>query len=263
MPTVSEVCGYLDQLAPVELAEDWDNVGLLVGRGSVRVHRMLTCLTLTPDVAAEAVEQGVQLVVSHHPVLFRGAKTISDQTTEGRMLLGLIEAGVAVYSPHTRFDSAHHGINQRLAEGFGLADIAAIRPSESLRDVGSGRAGCLPSPMPLDDFLSVVRDTCGATYLEYSGETDAIVRQVGVACGSAAEFLEDAVALGCDTFVTGEARFHSALEARSRGVNLILMGHYSSERPAMEWLAEKLGRDFSGLDVQASGVECDPLRIRC
>jgi dinuclear metal center YbgI/SA1388 family protein len=261
MPTVSEVCEYLDQLAPVDLAEDWDNVGLLIGRRTSEIQRIMTCLTLTPDVASEAVEQGVQLVVSHHPVLFRGAKTISDQSDEGRMLLGLIESGVAVYSPHTRFDSAQQGVNQQLAEGFGLVDISAIRRSEAFPGLGSGRTGRLPSPTRLKEFLNVVRSVCGARYLEYCGDDEAVVRQVGVACGSAAEFLEDAAKLGCDTFVTGEARFHSALAARSKGVNLILMGHYSSERPAMEWLAVQLGQVFSGVDVAASQVECDPLKL--
>jgi len=261
MPTVSEVCEYLDQLAPVDLAEDWDNVGLLIGRRSSEVRRMMTCLTLTPDVASEAVEQCVQLVVSHHPVLFRGAKKISDQSIEGQMILQLIESGVAVYSPHTRFDSAQRGVNQRLAEGFGLQEISAIRRSESLPALGSGRAGRLSSPMPLSEFLKVVRSVCDASYLEYCGDSDSTVSHVGVACGAAAEFLDDAVELGCDTFVTGEARFHSVLDARNRGVNLILMGHYSSERPAMEWLAAQLGQEFSGVDVKSSEVECDPLAL--
>jgi len=261
MPSVSEVCEYLEQLAPVELAEDWDNVGLLVGRGSNVVQRILTCLTLTADVAAEAIAGDVQMIVSHHPVLFRGSKTISDACVEGRMLLDLIEAGVAVYSAHTRFDSAQQGVNQRLAEGFGLTDIDVIRKSERLPALGSGRMGRLALPTTLSDFLGVVRETCAASYLEYCGESEASVERVAIACGSAAEFLDEAIAAGCDTFVTGEARFHSALEARSRGINLILVGHYSSERPAMEWLAEDLAQNFPDVTCIPSHSESDPLRL--
>lgn len=261
MPTVSEVCEYLERLAPVELAEEWDNVGLLVGRPSAEVQQMITCLTLTPDVAAEAIADGVQLIVSHHPVLFRGAKTISDETLEGRLLLDLIEAGVAVYSAHTRFDSARQGVNQRLAEGFGLAEISPIRPADDCSGLGSGRAGLLSEPCTLQEFLGTVRGVCRASYLEYCGNPEAQVHKVGVACGAAAEFLDDAVAAGCDTFVTGEARFHTALDARGRNVNLILTGHYSSERPAMEWLAEELQRQFAAATVRASRVEADPLQL--
>ena len=120
MPSVSDFISYLESFAPLSLAEDWDNVGLLVGRRDAAVGRAMTCLTLTPDVAAEAIAKDVQLIVTHHPVLFRGAKTITDGNAEGRMLLDLVEAGVAVYSPHTAFDSANHGINQSLADSFGL-----------------------------------------------------------------------------------------------------------------------------------------------
>ena len=261
MPIVSEVCEFLDQLAPPELAEDWDNVGLLVGRQSATVRKILTCLTLTADVAQEAVDQQVQLVVSHHPVLFRGAKAIADDTSEGRMLLELIENGIAVYSAHTRFDSALQGVNQQLAESFGLTRISPLRASELLPGIGSGRTGKLAAPCVLADFLGVVRTASKADYIEYCGEHDAKVDHVGVACGSAAEFLDNAIAAGCDTFVTGEARFHSALEARDRGVNLVLLGHYSSERPAMEWLAEELGRLFPDLAASASSVERDPLHL--
>jgi len=261
MPNVSEVCEFLDQMAPVELAEDWDNVGLLVGRTDAAAQRILTCLTLTPDVAQEAIDLQAQLVVSHHPVLFRGAKAVSDQTSEGRMLLQLIENKVAIYSAHTRFDSAVQGINQRLAESFGLSDVVPIRRSETLPELGSGRSGRLGEPTVLSRFLAVVREACGASYVEYCGQDDSQVNHVGVACGSAAEFLNDAIAMGCDTFVTGEARFHSALEARSRGVNLVLLGHYSSERPAMEWLAQELAQRFPESEISASHVEQDPLRL--
>ncbi|MCH2209655.1 MAG: Nif3-like dinuclear metal center hexameric protein [Fuerstiella sp.] len=261
MPVVSEVCRFLDQMAPKELAEDWDNTGLLVGRADVDVSRILTCLTLTSDVAKEALKQGAQLIVSHHPVLFRGARAISDQTSEGRLLLELIQGAVAVYSAHTRFDSAQYGVNQQLAEGFGLRSVVPIRRSECLPEIGSGRVGRLSGPCLLKDFLDVVREVCQAKYLEYCGEEDAVVEHVAVACGAAAEFLDDAIAVGCDTFVTGEARFHSALAARAAGVNLIVTGHYSSERPAMEWLADKLQASFTGVDVRASINEQDPFRL--
>jgi len=106
-----------------------------------------------------------------------------------------------------------------------------------------------------------VRTAVAAEYLEFCGQLESQVARVAVACGSAAEFLEDAIRLGCDTFVTGEARFHSALEARGAGVNLILLGHYSSERPAVEQLAKVMATAFSDLHVVASTVECDPLSV--
>ena len=258
MPSVSDFISYLESFAPLSLAEDWDNVGLLVGRRDAAVGRAMTCLTLTPDVAAEAIAKDVQLIVTHHPVLFRGAKTITDGNAEGRMLLDLVEAGVAVYSPHTAFDSANHGINQSLADSFGLSQIHPIRAQDETSELGSGRYGDLKMSLPLSDFLVVVRNAVSAEYVEFSGADD--VSRVGIACGAAGEFLSDAITLGCDTFITGETRFHTVLEARTKGVNLILLGHYSSERPAVESLAEILDAEFD-VDVFASQVESDPLRI--
>src|SRR5712692_751965 len=109
MITVGNVVDFLGQFAPLELAADWDNVGLLLGDSAAGVRRVMTCLTVTPDTAAEAVETGVELIVSHHPVLFRAVQRLTTATAEGRMLLTLLRAGVAVYSPHTAFDNAAGG----------------------------------------------------------------------------------------------------------------------------------------------------------
>jgi dinuclear metal center YbgI/SA1388 family protein len=129
MLTVAEVVNYLEQLAPAELAADWDNVGLLLGQRTAPVERVMTCLTVTPESAAEAVEARANLIVTHHPILFRGVKRLTDATPEGGMLLGLARAGVAVYSPHTAFDNTRGGINDLLARRLGLLDVVPLRHS--------------------------------------------------------------------------------------------------------------------------------------
>ncbi len=260
MPTVSEVCDFLDHIAPPDLAEEWDNVGLLVGRRSRSVAGLLTCLTLTPDVAEEALRRQAQMVVTHHPVLFRGTRVLNDQAPEGRMLLDLIEGGVAVYSAHTRYDSAPDGINQQLAESLGLTDIRPLRPRPENPESGSGRLGCMVSGSDFRDLLRALQKTCHAPFVQYCGDPDRPVGRVAVACGSAAEFLADAVENACDTFVTGEARFHAVLDALQQGVRLVLTGHYASERFAMEHLANVLARRFPEIQVQASSVESGPLK---
>ena len=117
MPTVAAIMEFLEAFAPPRLAADWDNVGLLLGERTADVERLMTCLTVTPEVAAEAVAERAQLIVTHHPILFRGVKRLTDATPEGRMLLALVRAGVAVYSPHTAFDNTRDGINDLLAAG--------------------------------------------------------------------------------------------------------------------------------------------------
>jgi len=125
----SSIVDCLDQLAPLSLAAEWDNVGLLLGDRSAAVQRIMTCLTVTPDTAAEAIAARAQLIVTHHPILFRALKRLTTDTSEGRVLLDLVRAGVAVYSPHTAFDNAVGGINDALAGRLQLTDVVPLRRS--------------------------------------------------------------------------------------------------------------------------------------
>jgi dinuclear metal center YbgI/SA1388 family protein len=130
MHTVATCVDHLEQLAPPHLAAEWDNVGLLVGDPATPVERVMTCLTVTPEVVAEAIDERVHLIVTHHPVLFRPSKRLTTTTAEGRMLWGLVGAGVAVYSPHTAFDNCRGGINDIIAGRLGLTDVQPLRRLE-------------------------------------------------------------------------------------------------------------------------------------
>jgi dinuclear metal center YbgI/SA1388 family protein len=134
MITVAAIVDFLEQFAPPELAADWDNVGLLLGDRGAEVQRIMTCLTVTPESAAEAVAAGAQLIVTHHPILFRAVQRLTTATGEGRMLLSLIRAGVAVYSPHTAFDNTLGGINAILAKRLELREVAPLRRSDGPRE---------------------------------------------------------------------------------------------------------------------------------
>ncbi|HEV3261274.1 MAG TPA: Nif3-like dinuclear metal center hexameric protein [Gemmataceae bacterium] len=127
MLRLTTIIQYLEQFAPPALAGDWDNVGLLLGDPGADVQRIMTCLTVTPESAAEAIEASSQLIVTHHPVLFRAVKRLTTATAEGRVLLDLVRAGVAVYSPHTAFDNTRDGINDALARRLGLAEVTPLR----------------------------------------------------------------------------------------------------------------------------------------
>jgi dinuclear metal center YbgI/SA1388 family protein len=129
MPTVETISAYLDRFAPPELAAEWDNVGLLFGDPGVEVQRLLTCLTVTPEVVAEAVSDNVQLLVSHHPVLFRATKRFSINEPDGKLLWPLARAGVSIYSPHTAFDNCAGGINDMIARKLGLPAAQPLRPA--------------------------------------------------------------------------------------------------------------------------------------
>lgn len=258
MLTVELVAAFLERIAPLRLAEDWDNVGLLVGRPQAPVRRLMTCLTITPPVAAEAVEQNADLVVAHHPLPFQPLKRLTPETPTGRMLLDLIAARIAVYSAHTAYDSATNGINQRLARGLGLRGVFPL--TFSAEGLGAGRIGWYEEPIRLGELAQSVRGFLHLERVQMVGAAGQMIRTVAVACGAAGEFLEHARQAHCDAMLLGEARYHTYLEAEASGIGLVLPGHYASERFAMECLADILAGEFPTLEIWASRSEYDPVR---
>lgn len=134
MPTVAEIAASLEAFAPTQTAADWDNVGLLLGDPAAPVERLMTCLTVTPDVVQEAVAGRVNLIVAHHPILFRGAKRLTADRGDGRVVLPLARAGIAVYSPHTAFDNCAGGVNDILCRRLGVSDPQPLRPRAGPRE---------------------------------------------------------------------------------------------------------------------------------
>ena len=240
MQTVETIATFLEQFAPRRLAEDWDNVGHLVGDRNRAVRRVMTCLTITPATATEAADDEADLIVAHHPLPFRPVRRLTADTPAGRMLLDLIAARIAVYSPHTAFDSAAQGINQRLAEGLGLEGIEPLVPDE--QGLGSGRWGRMAQGITLAGLIGRAEAFLAIDRLQFVGDLEQPVRTVAVACGSAGELLESAHRVGCDAMLVGETRFHTCLEAEALGIALVMPGHFASERFAVECLADVLER---------------------
>lgn len=259
MTTVGDIVAQLDERFPQQLTESWDNTGLLLGCTDKPAVRVMTALTLTEDVAEEAVAKSVDLIVTHHPILFRGAKQLTTRSPEGRIVLTLAKAEIAVFSPHTRFDSAADGINQFLAIQLGLTNIQPLRPTSDDVTLGSGRFGEVPGGHSVKEFAASVSRVCEVDGLHIVDSGRPEIRKVAIACGAAGEFLSDAITLGCDAFLVGECRFHTALEAKAAGVSLFVPGHYASERPAVEELAKSLSQLFPGVESFASQTDTDPL----
>jgi dinuclear metal center YbgI/SA1388 family protein len=195
MSSLTSLIETLECIAPPELSEGWDNIGLLLGDSSIRVTRVLTCLTLTEDVADEAIAGNFELIVTHHPILFRSVKRITAGDPQGAMLLKLIRAGVAVYSPHTSYDNSEVGINRQLSEMLEMVEVEPLRKIVGSSESGAGRWGkrFAKTSRPLDSII----DTLEAA-VENSDDRLGGARlkgrfgRVGIACGSAAEFLDDA-----------------------------------------------------------------------
>jgi len=251
---LQSLISYLETLFPLKLAETWDNAGLLLGDAQQTVRNILTCLTVTPEVVAEAIEEHIDVIVSHHPFPFHAVKRITTETPAGNMLWDLIGAKIAVYSPHTAHDNAETGINQQLAEMLKLTQIEPLT-------LTAGRIGLLPQPVLLTELVEKVRQMLCLPHLQYieSGKTP--VSKIAIGCGAAGEFLEQAAAKSADVLLLGEARFHTYLDARALGISLILTGHYASERFAMDRLADRIADQFSALYCRVSKREQDPVQV--
>jgi len=254
------ICEYLESLAPARLSAEWDNVGLLAGDYDAEVQRVMTCLTMTADTVAEAIERQANLVVVHHPLPFKPLVRITTDSPEGRHLLDLLGAQIHLFSPHTAWDSATGGINQKLAEGIGLSNIAPLVPDESDPRVGEGRWGEISGGAQVADIAKRVKEFLQVPQIRAVGNPERKIERVAVGCGSAVSFMAAAKDCGCELLLTGEATFHHCLAAEATGIGLLLAGHFASEQFAMQALADALADRFTELDVWCSETERDPIQ---
>lgn len=254
MASVKEIYGYLDTLAPFSLQESFDNAGFLVGRGEAQVTKVMVSLDITEAVVEEAVGAGCQLIVAHHPILFHPARSITDSDPTGRCLLALTENRVAVICAHTNLDAVAGGVNDALAQKLGLTEIGQLRQEgvdANGNPYGIGRVGTVKEYPCAVDFAAFVRDTLGARGLRLE-DAGMPVRRVAVGGGACGDMLFDAVARGCDTFVTADVKYNIFLDARALGVNLIDAGHFSTENVVCPVLANWLKQGFPDVEVCTS-----------
>ena len=256
---LNSVLDVLQQLAPLEFAENWDNVGLLAGNRNREISRAMTCLTLTATTLEEAIREKVELVICHHPIPFKPLSKITDDTTTGQLLLQAIEAGIAIYSPHTAWDNAKTGINQQLATILGLELIKPLQPFSpsvsSDESLGLGRHGRLSTPLPIDTVMQQIKVAIPTIRSRHTHGTDHCISKIGIVCGSGGSMLALVARRGCDAMLTGEATYHQCLEAESLGIALLMIGHHASESFAMKDLASQLQALLPNLQVTTSQLE--------
>ena len=248
MATVADILSFLDTLAPRSLKMEWDNVGLLCGSKSTAVTKILVSLDPFEGVCREAADIGAELIVTHHPLIFQPARTITDETSIGRSIQLLCRQGISAINAHTNLDVAPGGVNDVLAEKLGLQNIAT---SEG----GLLRQGDV-AEQSLETFLATVKNNLGCQGLRYvdSGKP---VRKVAVGGGSCANEMMEALTVGCDTFVTADVKYNQFWDARDLGLNLIDAGHFHTENPIVPVLAEKLQAAFPEIQVKISETHRD------
>lgn len=262
MTTACDIAKFIESLAPKYMKMDWDNVGLLCGRGDKQVHTVLVALDPFEGVCREAVEAGADMIVTHHPLIFRPVKSITDGDSVGRAILTLIAHDIAAVNAHTNLDCAPGGVNDVLANRLGLTDIQVITPSgsdEAGQPWGLLRGGTV-TEQSLESFLSVVKEKLGCPGLRYvSGGRN--VHKVAVGGGACGDGLYEAHAAGFDTFVTSDIKYNQFWDAKELGLNLIDAGHFYTENPVCAVLAEKLQAAFPEIQVILSKTHGDCMKF--
>ena len=251
--TVQQILDYVNSLAPAGMKYDWDNVGLLCGRREQPVKKILVALDPFLSVCQEAVELGADLIVTHHPLIFRAPKSITTDDTVGQSILLLASHGISAINAHTNLDCAPGGVNDVLAETLGLTAAEVLNPmgtDEEGRPYGLLRSG-LVDEQPLEEFLAVVKSRLGAPVLRYVNGNRP-VHKVAVGGGACADGYLEALDAGCDTLVTADIKYNQFWDAHDLGLNLIDAGHFYTENPVCAVLAKKLQKQFPQVQVLLS-----------
>jgi dinuclear metal center YbgI/SA1388 family protein len=264
MATVLEMERYLDQRAPFATQMDFDNAGFLIGRGDASVKRVLVALDITEAVANEAAEWGAELIVSHHPVIFHPVRTIVDHDPTGRIISTLLRNEIAAICVHTNLDVANGGVNDALAERLGLVEREILQPMGTDcegKPYGLGRKGRLPVPVDLETYVAQVKQSLGANGVRYADGGQPVYR-VAVGGGACGDLWRDALAAGCDTFLTSDVKYNEFLDAAAQGLNLIDAGHYPTEQVVCPVLAGWLSQGFPMLEIRLSQKHREVFRYR-
>ena len=262
MTTVNDVLKYLETLAPRSMKMDWDNVGLLCGSRGQEVKKVMVALDPFESVCKEAAHWGADLLVTHHPLIFQPAKSVTDDDGVGRAILQLVRSGISAINAHTNLDCAPEGINDVLAAKVGLANVQVLNPSgedAQGRPWGLLRCGQV-TEMPLAQFLEQVKTALDCEGLRYV-EGGKPVCKVAVGGGACAGSLREVADAGCDTFVTSDVRYNQFWDARELGVNLIDAGHFCTENPIVAVLAAKLQAAFPNVTVKISENHSDCMKF--
>jgi dinuclear metal center YbgI/SA1388 family protein len=227
--TAAQIVAVLEELAPLHYQESYDNAGFCVGDPQTVVTAALLCVDVTEAVVDEARERGANLIISHHPVIFKGLKQITGKNYTERIVAQAIKHDVLLYAAHTNIDSVRGGVSEAMCERLQLEDTEILAPRASGNGTGFGMTGRLPSPLPATEFLQRVKTAFGTPCVRHSAPASAPVERVAVCGGSGAFLLPDALAADVRAFVSADFKYHDFFDA-DRRLMLVDVGHYESEQ---------------------------------
>lgn len=250
-----DIVKYLEQFYPKTNAYDWDNVGVQVGSLNKKTKKVMITLDLTKEVVKEAIEKKINLIICHHPLLFKPVSSLHTETPRGWIISKLIKHDIALYAMHTNYDVSNEGMNDE------FASILGIQNPQLLDDeVGIGRYGEIENEMPMLDWIAFIKKQLGLKEVKLIGSVEKIVKKVGISGGSGSIHINAAKRKNCDVYLTGDVTYHTALDAIQMGLNVIDIGHHA-EKIFCQAIKRKLDGAFPDIEIMISETNTNPYQV--
>lgn len=260
MVKVKDIAQVIEEFAPKNLQESYDNAGLQVGDPEADVSAVLLCLDVNEDVLKEAKKRECNLIVSHHPLIFKGIKQLTGADSTQRLVIEALKNDIAVYSAHTNLDSVWDGVSHEIARRLAIKDIEVLEPHADDSHAGLGVVGNI-KPVPKIEFLRKIKETFKVNALRYSAQSPSVVvRRVAICGGAGASLISAALRAKADILVTGDVKYH---DFTTYGSEIIIadIGHYESELCSREILSRVIREKFPDLITYFSDSEANPIKI--
>jgi len=244
-----EIMDKLETLSPRHFAESWDNVGLLVGSAEKEVSSCMLALDATETVIDQAILMEADLLITHHPMIFKPLKKIVADDFTGKRIIKLIQNDISYFAMHTNFDVM--GMADEAAEKLGLlgSDVLELTFEDDISKEGIGRAGYFSADMSLEECAHLVKEAFDIDQIRVFGEGQAMIRKAAIVPGSGSDYIDQAIAAGADVLITGDISHHNGLDAVEKGISVIDAGHYGLEKIFIPYMREFLNRELPELQV--------------
>ena len=260
---IKDLTDYLESIAPLEYQESYDNAGLIVGSHETEISGVLISLDTTPEVIKEAVAIGANIVVAHHPIIFKGLKKINGKTYIERSIIEAIKNDIAIYAIHTNLDNVYtNGVNGKICEKINLINTRILAPKldlDPIGNIGSGMIGELKKQMNEGSFLDYLKEKMNLKVVKHTSVLGKKVKNVAVCGGSGGFLLTAAINAGADVFITADYKYHEFFDANGE-IMIIDIGHYESERYTIDLLNELITKKFSNFAAHSTKVDTNPIK---
>lgn len=257
MIKVNNIIKEMELLAPTYLKEDFDNVGLMVGDKNKEVKKVLLALDCTLKVIEEAKKENVELIITHHPLIFKRPSSITTDTLQGKKIIELIKNDISLYSSHTNLDSVENGLNDTIVSILGFDNFKILEKNKRDDKAGLGRIVSLNESIQLEDLISKIKKSLNINNLRVVKGKDN-VNKIAIINGSGQDFIGKAVALGADCIITGDTTYHFASDYKEMEISILDVGHFASEQITFFNVMENLKEKFKDVEFITSTVEEDP-----